>query len=267
MNEQLLGGVAGARARGLGVDGDRFGHREVGGGVHVDEAHALKMFDDGNGGVLRDEADEALAAARDDAMDERVEFEQRVEGGAVGRGNQLDGVGGETGGGERGGDEGGEGGVGVEALLAAAENGGVAGLQAKDGAVDGDVGAGLIDDADDADGHADFADVQAVGAGRFFQQIADGIGERDDLADGDGEMVEARGRESESVAGGGGESGGFGGGEVLGVGGEERGVGGVDQVGEAGEGGIFGGGRDGREHEGRGAGALGEGRDEAREFG
>jgi len=44
-------------------------------------------------------------------------------------------------------------------------------------------------------------------------------------------------------------------------------VGGVDQVGEAGKGGVFGGGGDGREHEGRGAGALGEGRNEAREFG
>lgn len=67
-----------------------------------------------------------LAAARNDAVDQAIEFEQRVEGGAVGRGDELDGVGGEAGGGERGGDEGGEGGVGVEALFAAAKNGGVA---------------------------------------------------------------------------------------------------------------------------------------------
>jgi len=83
-------------------------------------------------------------------------------------GDELDGVGGEAGGGKRGGDERGEGGVGVEAFLAAAEDGGVAGLQAENGAVDGDVGAGLVDDADDADGHADLADVEAVGAGGFL---------------------------------------------------------------------------------------------------
>ena len=197
------------------------------------------MFDDGNGGVLRHEADETLAAARNDAVDQAIEFEQRVEGGAVGRGNQLDGVGGEAGGGERGGDEGGEGGVGVETLFAAAKNGGVAGFQAENGAVDGDVGTGFVDDADDADGDADFADVEPVGAGRFFQQITDGIGEGDDFADGDGEMVKACRCECQPIAGGRREGRGVGRGEVAGVGGEERGVGGVDQVGEAGKGGVL----------------------------
>ena len=143
-------------------------------------------------------------------MHQRVELEEHVERRAVGRGDELNGVGGHACGGERGGDERGEGGVGVETLFAAAEDGGVAGFQAEDGAVDGDVGARLVDDTDDADGHAHFADVQAVGARGFFQKIADGIGERNDGADGGGELREAGGCEREAVAGGGGESGGFG---------------------------------------------------------
>ena len=267
VDEELLGGVAHAGALALGVDDDLFGHREIGGAVHVEEAHALVVFDDRDGAVAGDEADEALAAARDEAVDVLVELEQRVERGAVGRGDELHGVGGQAGGGERLLHEGGEGGVGVEDFLAAAQDRGVAALQAEDGAVDGDVGARLVDDADHADGHAHAADLQAIGTRGFVEQFADGIGQRGDLADALGELLEAGLIESEAVDLGGGQAVGFGLGEVELVGLHERGGGGRQQVGQLEQRGVFHGGRGRGEHERRGAGALGNRGDELSEIG
>ena len=74
MDEELLGGIAGAGPRDFRVERDGLGHREVGGGIGVDKTYALVVVDDGEGGVLRDEADEALAPARDDTVDERIQF-------------------------------------------------------------------------------------------------------------------------------------------------------------------------------------------------
>src|SRR5690606_16316755 len=72
MDEELFGGVADAGTLGLGVDEDFFRHREIGGAIDVNEADALEVFDDGNRAVVGDETDEALAAAGNDAVDERV---------------------------------------------------------------------------------------------------------------------------------------------------------------------------------------------------
>src|ERR1019366_3276981 len=75
VDEYLLGGVANARPLGLGVDENFFRKVRVGVAVDVDEAHAGVVLDNGNGGVFCDVADEALAATRNDAVDERVELE------------------------------------------------------------------------------------------------------------------------------------------------------------------------------------------------
>jgi len=131
VDEELFGGVADARALHLRIDDDLLGHFGIGVAIDVDETDALEMLDDGNGGVLRHEADEALAAARNDAVDESVELEQRGERGAVGRGDELDGVGGQAGMRERLLHEGGEGGVGVKDFLAAAEDHRIARLHAE----------------------------------------------------------------------------------------------------------------------------------------
>lgn len=50
----------------------------------------------------------------------------------------------------------------MEGLAAAAQYAGVAGLEAEAGDVDGDVGARLVDDADDPDGHPAAGETQAV---------------------------------------------------------------------------------------------------------
>ena len=52
--------------------------------------------------------------------------------------------------------------VGVEGLATTAQNAGVAGLEAEAGDVDGDIGARLVDDADDPDGHPATGEAQAI---------------------------------------------------------------------------------------------------------
>ena len=70
VDEQRLGGVADARAVGLGVDGDGEGLVEVGGAVDVDVAVADPGLDDGHRGLGDDRADEVGAAARDEQVDQ-----------------------------------------------------------------------------------------------------------------------------------------------------------------------------------------------------
>lgn len=172
-------------------------------------------------------------------MNERVELEQGVERGAVGRGHELHGVGGQAGGGERLLKQGGEGGVCIENLLTAAQDARVARFEAENGAVDGDVGTRFVNDADDADGHAHLADAQAVGTGPVVERFANGIGERGHLADGFGEVRDAFGREREAVDHGLAQAGGLGAGEIFGVGRQQVGGGGGEEIGELEEGGVF----------------------------
>ena len=63
----------------------------------------------------------------------------------------------------------------VHGLLAASQNRGVAGLETKAGGVRGDVGAGLVDDDDHADGGADFLELQPIGPDPFVEDFSDRI--------------------------------------------------------------------------------------------
>ena len=74
---------------------------------------------------------------------------------------------GQPGGLQSGPHDGDEGLVGAEGLLAAPEDDGVARLEAESGGIHRDVGPGLVDDADDAQGDPAFADDEAVGAASF----------------------------------------------------------------------------------------------------
>ena len=199
-------------------------------------------------------------------MDQFVEFQQRVEGGPIGRRDELHGVGRQIGGRKGFGDQDGERGVGVKNFLPPAENGGVAGFQAEDGTVDGDVGAGFVDDADDADGHTALFKLQAVGLSPAIEGSADGVREEGDLTDGFSQLLEARGRKREAVDLRVGQAVGGGVREVDLIGGKKLVGGGGNQLGEFLEGGVFLGGRGGRQNMGRGASALGDRRDELSEF-
>ena len=117
------------------------------------------MLDHGHPRVLGDEADEPLASARDDEIDEPRQARAGRASLRDRRGDDLDRVGGEPGLGER--------------LRAAARPSAaleraasepprkqhrVAALDAQRRGVDGDVGARLVDDGDDAERDAHLAD-------------------------------------------------------------------------------------------------------------
>ena len=94
----------------------------------------------------------------------------------------------------------------MDGLAAAAQDGGVAGLETKHGGVGGDVRAAFVDDADGADGHADLLDPYSVRAVPGVHHLADGIGQRGDLIDAGGHGFDACFIELEAVEHGGGES-------------------------------------------------------------
>ena len=71
----------------------------------------------------------------------------------------------------------------MRALGTAAQDGGVAGLQAQRARIAGHVGPALVDDADDAERHAHARDVEAVGPRPLRDGGADGIGQRGDVLD------------------------------------------------------------------------------------
>ena len=72
--------------------------------------------------------------------------------------------------------------VAANRFRAAAQDRRVAGLEAQPGGVRGDVGPRLVDDADHAERHAHHADLDAGRAILEIGDLADGIGQRRDLA-------------------------------------------------------------------------------------
>ena len=198
MHEERLGGVADAGPVGLGVDRDRERLVEVGGPVDVDVAVADAGLDDGHGRLGDDGLDEVGAAARDEQVDQAAGGHQGADG-AVAALEEADGVRGQALALERVAQHGDDGAVGVGGGAAAAQDDGVAGLQAEAGGVDGDVGAGLVDHADDAHRHAHLADLEAVGEGGAADDLADRVGQGGDVAQRLGHGGDARGVEAEAV--------------------------------------------------------------------
>ena len=74
-------------------------------------------------------------------------------------------------------------GVGVHGLSAAAQDDGVAALDAQGGGVDRDVWPRFVDEQDHAERHADLVDLQAVGPDRAAANLADRIGKVSHLED------------------------------------------------------------------------------------
>ncbi|MFM1944882.1 MAG: hypothetical protein RI897_3864 [Verrucomicrobiota bacterium] len=220
IDEESFHGVTDAGALGFGVDGDGFGHVGVSVTVEVGMADAFVVFDDGDFGAIGYGADEAFASARHTEVDEVGEGEEFGYSGAVGGGDDLDGVFGELGQVFLGGidHDFGDELIGVEGFFTAAEDGGVAGFEAEAGGVGGDVGSGFIDDDDDADGHGDLLEAEAIGSGTFIEGAADGVGEGGDFAEALGHGLDAGVGESEPVEHGLAEAHFGGGGEVFLVG-------------------------------------------------
>src|SRR5438034_7250302 len=149
--------------------------------------------------MLADPPHELLAAPRDDQIDEIGELEQPGHGLAVGRVDELDGV-------RRParllqglGQDGRDHRIRLERLAAAAQHYRVARLHAETGGVGGDVGPGLVDEADDAERHPDAADLEAVGTAPRLDHGADRVGQGRDLAQAGGHLVDSRIRQREAI--------------------------------------------------------------------
>ena len=162
---------------------------------------------------------------------------------------------------EAGAQDGDERAVGVGGRAAPTQDDGVAGLQAQPGGVDGDVGAGLVDHADDAHRDADLTDLQAVGQGGAADDLAHRVGQGGDVAQGLGDGGHARGVQAQAVLEALGHAVRAAAVEVLPVGLDDVVGGGLEGVGQRAQGGVLlGPAQQGEAARGR-AGGLGEGAD------
>ncbi|CAM5474795.1 hypothetical protein SAVIM40S_07522 [Streptomyces avidinii] len=261
VDEERLGGIADGGSLGLGVDEDVHRHVQVGLGVDVDVAVAGTGLDDGDGGFLDHGLDEGGAAARDEHVHEAAGAHQLADGLAGLARDELDRVGGQADALDcvpQDGDESGVGGVGGGT---AAQEDRVPGLEAEGGGVDGDVGAGLVDDADDAERDADLAEVDAVGEGVAADDLADGVGEGGDVAYVGGDGGDALGGEGEAVDDGLARAGGAGPVRVHGVGGDDLDRTRLQRVRDRQQGDVLGGPRERGDGGGGGTGPLRGGED------
>ena len=199
VDQERLGGVAHADALGLGVDDDVHRGLQVGAGVDVDVAVARSGLDDGDGGLLDDGADEPGPSPRHQGVDQAVGAHEGacpVPTGGIDAGDEVCGQALRLQGTAQGRDDGG---VGVLGGAAPAQDDGVAGLDGQGGRVDGDVGAGLVDHADDAQWHPHPAHSQSVGHDRAVNDLAHGVGQGGHLVQGVGDGRQAAGVQGQAV--------------------------------------------------------------------
>ena len=163
-------------------------------GVDVDVAVARRGVDHRHRRDALERVLQALAAARDDEVDDPVLGRELRELLAAAAGDQGDRALGQAGGLGGVGRDAGEHGVRVRRRRRAAQHDGVARLQAQRGGVDRDVRARLVDDGDHAQRHADLAHVQAVRQPEAVDDLADRVGQRRDRAHAGGDPGDARAR-------------------------------------------------------------------------
>ncbi len=140
-------------------------------------ADAFEVGEHRYAGLVLHAGDEVLAAARDDEIYVAVEaFQHEADSVAIRRGDGLDGGFWQAGFLQALGQTRLDGEARQMAFRAAAQDGGVAGLETQRAGIGGDVRAALVDDADDADGNALPLDAQTVGARPIGEDGADRIG-------------------------------------------------------------------------------------------
>ena len=159
---------------------------EVGGRVDEDVAVARRRVDHRHRRDLAQRRLQALAAARDDQVDQALlpgQLGQRVAPAL----DELDRALGRVLGGDRRQHR-----VGVRRARRAAQHDRVARLQAQRGRVDRDVRPRLVDDGDDAERHALLAHVEPVGQPEALDHLADRVAQRGDVAHLRGDRADAR---------------------------------------------------------------------------
>ena len=182
VHQDRLDRVAHAEAVRLGVDRQLVRHGQVGGAVDVDVAVPVAVEHVGHGGVLDQRLDERRPAARDQAVDLPAQPHEG-DGRLVRRVlHQRHGVLGQPGLHHGPAQQRDDGPVGVEGGGRAAQEGGVARLEAQAGGVARHVGPVLVDHADHAERHPHPRDPQAVGPHPALDHLAHRVGQRGHLA-------------------------------------------------------------------------------------
>ena len=199
VHEQRFSGVTGRVALGLGVFSHANGYVEVGFGVDVGVADALKMLDHRNGRFGRETGDEALAAARNKHVDVVAGPDELAHQGAVGGFDELDGACGEAFFGKGPADKLPEDRVAAKRLMAAAQDDGVARLDGKGGGVDRHIGTGLVDHGEHAEGHAHAAHLNAAWPEGKIGDSTHGILECGDLAASFGHGAKTYGADRQTI--------------------------------------------------------------------
>ena len=240
VHQQGFHGVAGAVALGLGVVADRQCLFQIGIDIDVGVAVAVEVLDHRNACFGTDAGDQALAAARHDHVDVFRHGDQQAHGGPVGGFQHLHGAGRQAGRGQPFVHAGGNGLVGAERLAAAAQDAGIAGLQAQPGRVGGHVGARLVDDADHAQRHAHLAKLDPARTVGKLAHFAHRVRQGGNLAQAFGHAGHGFFRQGQAVDHRRRQSGRHGSLHVVGVGGQQLGRIALDGIGHGQQCGILG---------------------------
>ena len=222
IDEQRLGRSAHAGAAHLGVEHDRLGHRELRLGVDIDMADAFKMREDRHARLRLHAGDQILAAARHDDIECAIEpGEHRAHGGAFPCRHQRDRGGRQSGIEQTFDQRGMHRARRAETFGTAAQDRGVAGLEAKRAGIDGDVGPAFVDHADDTERDPHALDAHAVRTPPRRQNRADRVLELADDVETGGGVRDALGVKRQPIEKGRGRAGGLRLRHVFGVGGED----------------------------------------------
>ena len=181
MHQQRFHRVARAAARGFGVEHDVDGFLRVGGFVQINVADAVQMLDNGHAGFRADAGNERFAAARNNHVNQIRQLQHRAHAVAAGVFHKAHGVFRQPRFAQSLLDKLCQRHIAVKCLAAAAQDAGVARFQAQCSGIHGYIRARFVNNADDTQRHAHFADAQTVGAQAKFVHFAHGVGQRGDL--------------------------------------------------------------------------------------
>ncbi len=182
VNEKRFGSAANTGASELGVQHDRAGFLKVGGFVHIDVADAFEMREHRNARLLLHALDEAFSAARHDHVDGAAKpFKEIADRVAICCRDELNGCLGQPRSLQPLDEAGVDCAIAFEAFGAAPQDHGIAGLEAEPARVGRDVGTAFVNDADDAQGHANAGNLEAIRPLPGRDDLAHRVGQSGDL--------------------------------------------------------------------------------------
>lgn len=198
MNNETVQGIADTHAAGLGIADYGLAFLQIASQVEKGVHNARTSFNDWHLGVVSNRGNESGRTSRDEQIDIAYGFHE-VGGGLVVVGQQLNQVGVETllsedllynlhqld--------------VAVVGIASALENQSVARTKAYRNDVDGDVGSGLVDDANDSHGDSDAANLKSVGHGAGVDDLATWGGQMGHVAGVLGNAAKAGGVQFQTV--------------------------------------------------------------------